>query len=85
MMNLQTRIMKLLISLVDLEFVLTVESHISLDWNFQSSPTYTPRFAHATLQFLVSGGNINLEWRILFISIIILTVLVYMTSVHTNW
>ena len=44
--------MKLLISLLDSKFVLTHESYISLDWKFQSSPTYTPRFSHATLQFL---------------------------------
>jgi hypothetical protein len=76
--------MKLLISLVDLKFVLTLESHISLDWNFQSLPTYTLRFAHATLQFLGYGGNINLEWRILFILVIISTIPVLMTSVQAS-
>ena len=53
--------MKLFISLLDSKFSLTLESHISLDWKFQSLPTYTLRFAHATLQFLGFKGDGNLE------------------------
>ena len=48
--------MKLLNSLLDLKFVLAHESYISLYFKIESSPTYTPRFVHATLQFLGSGG-----------------------------
>ena len=43
---------EVVVSLLELNFVLTHESHISLNWRFQSSVTYTPRFAHATLQIL---------------------------------
>ena len=57
LLELQTIIMKLLVPLLDSKFVLTPESHISLDWNFQSSPTYTPRFVHAILQILGSGDD----------------------------
>ena len=39
LMDLQTIIPKLFISLLDSKFVLTHESRISLDWKFQSSPT----------------------------------------------
>jgi hypothetical protein len=72
--------MKLLISLFDSKFVLTLEFHISSDWNFQSLPSYTPTFAHATLQFLGSGGDGNLEWRMLFILVIISTISMLMTT-----
>jgi hypothetical protein len=33
---------------------------ISLDWTFKSLPSYTPRFAHAALWFLCSGGDDSL-------------------------
>lgn len=47
--NLWTKILKLLISLPD--------SHLSLDWKFQSSQTHTFRLAHATVQFLGCIGE----------------------------
>ena len=73
--------MKSLISLLDFKFVLTLESHISLDWKFQFMLTYTSKFA--TLQFLGSGGDSSLEWWMFFILVIILTILVLMTmSAH---
>ena len=77
--GLHTRIVKLLISFLDSKFVLTLESHISLDWNCQSQMTYALRFAHATFQFLGSRGNRSLEWRMLFISVIISAILMLMT------
>jgi len=59
---------------LDLKLILTPKSHNSLDWKFQFLPTYTPTFAHATLQLLGSGGNNTLEWRMLFISVVISTI-----------
>ena len=63
MLELHTSNTKLLVSLLDLKFVLTPESHISLHWKFQFMSTYTSKFAHATLQLLGSGGDGSLEWR----------------------
>ena len=71
MLDLETRSPKLLISLLYSKFVLTHESPVSLFWNFQSSPNYTPRFAHATLYFLGSKGGNSLECHMLFILAII--------------
>ena len=48
-----------------LKLSLTPKSHIYLDWNLESLPTYTPKFARATLQFLGSGGDGSLEWHML--------------------
>ena len=59
--NLQTVILKWLISLLDLKLVLTLESHIFFDWKFKSSPTYTPRFAHATPQFQLNHFGYNFK------------------------
>jgi hypothetical protein len=42
--------------------------------------TYTPRFAHATLQFLGSGGDNILEWRMFFIPVEFSTILMLMTT-----
>ena len=54
-LNLETRITKSLVSLLDSNFVLTPESRVSFDWNLQSSPTYTPTFVPLMLfDFLVS-------------------------------
>ena len=61
-------IFELIKLLLNLKFVLTLESHISFNWDFQSSPTYTIRFAHATLQFFGPDDN-NLEWRMFFIQL----------------
>ena len=72
----QIGILKLLISFVNSKFVLTPQSHISLDWKFQSSLTFAPIFAHATLQLLGSEGDNNLYWHMFCISIIISTILV---------
>ena len=62
LLDLHSRIRKLSIYLLDSKFFLTLESHISLDSKFHSLPTHTPRFAHATLQSLGSGGDSSLEW-----------------------
>ena len=80
MLYLQTRIMKLLISFLDLKFVHTPQCHISMDWKLHSLPTYALKFAHATLQFLGSRGDGSLEWWMHFISIIILTISVLMAT-----
>jgi hypothetical protein len=77
--ELQSIIMTLLISLLDAKLVLTHDSHISLDWNFQSLQTHTPRVAHATLSLLGFGGVGSLEWRMFFISVVILAIFVLMT------
>jgi len=69
-LELHTSNMKSLVSLLDLEFVLTPESPISLDWYIQFMSTYTSKFAHATLQFLGSRGDGSLEWRMFFIVVI---------------
>ena len=54
-LNLETRITKSLVSLLDSNFVRTPESRVSFDWNLQSSPTYTPTFVPLMLfDFLVS-------------------------------
>jgi hypothetical protein len=76
----QIRITKLLISLLELKFVLTPKSHISLYWKFQCLPSYTPRFAHVTLQFLGFGKDNGIEWQMLFISTMFSTILVLMTT-----
>ena len=65
---------------LDLKLILTPESHNSLDWKFQFSATYIPRFAHATLQLLGSGGDNTLEWWMLFISVVISTISMFMTT-----
>ena len=84
-----TRIVELFIFL-DSKFILTFESHISIDWKFHSSPTYTPRFAHTTLHILGFRGDGVLGWRMLFILVMFLTILVLMTtfahiSLHKIW
>ena len=61
-----TRIVELFIFL-DSKFILTFESHIYIDWKFHSSPTYTPKFVHATLHILGFRGDGVLGWRMLFI------------------
>ena len=76
--------MKLLITLLDLKRVFIREPHISLDWNLHSLLTYTPRFAHATLQFIGSRGVNSLEWWMLFISVINSTILVSMVTFAHN-
>ena len=60
-----TIIIKFLTFKKNSKFVLTLESHISLNWKFQSLPTYTPRFARATLQFLGFRGDNSLQWHFL--------------------
>ena len=80
MLHLRTMIMKLLISLLESIFSLTLESHLFLDWKFLSLSNYTPRYVHATLQFLDSTGDNSIEWWMLFILFIISTILVSMTT-----
>ena len=73
------------ISLLDSKLVLTPKPHISLDWKFQSSPTYTLRFAHVTLQSLGLEVMVVLSgrWCLVFILVISSTILVLMTmSTH---
>ena len=79
-------IMGLLISLLDSKFVLTHESHISLDWKFQSLLTYTPSFVHATLQFLGSTCDSRIEWPMLSILVLFSTIsmLTTMSPQKTN-
>ena len=78
----QIRNMKLVDSLLDSKFVLTLEFHDSLDWKLQSLPNYTPRHAHATLQFLASipRGDSSLKRRMHLILVIISTITVLMTT-----
>jgi hypothetical protein len=64
-----------------------LSSHLNLtsllDWKFWSLLIYIFRFAHATLRFLGSRGVGNLDWRMLFITIIASIILVLMiTSTH---
>ena len=75
MLDLQIRILKLLISLLNSKFILTLEYHISLDWKFLSSLIYTLGFSQATLQFFGSKVDSGFECRMIFISIIVSTIL----------
>ena len=76
----QIGILKLLILLLDLKIVLTPKFYIFLDRRLQSSLAYNRIFAHALLQFLGARGDDNLKWRMLFISVMISTILVLVTT-----
>jgi len=57
LLDLQTMIIKLSISLLNWKFILTHESRTYLNWKFQSLLIYTPRFVHVALQLLGSRGD----------------------------
>jgi hypothetical protein len=59
--NLQTLILKLLSLFLIRNVSSHFESHVYLNWESQSSPTYICRSAHAILQFIGSGGDNSLD------------------------
>lgn len=79
-MDLQTKIINLLISLLDSKVVLTLESHISLSWKIQSMLTYTLRFPMPPVNFLAPELTIVLCGRCLSFRLYVQQFLVLMTT-----